>query len=232
MKTKGTVWATALVTVSAALVVPACSRTVDGQGAASTTVSSSTASTTAAAPTSTTTTAAAAPTTTTTPPSVDEVVANAITETQSYWELLGDVETEFRVEQISAGVTCNDRKTRDGTVMYYCDGVPGDNALRWEHALTAALAERGGNDAVTFAIAHEVTHAAQDADGREYPSRDAKEASADCGAGAYAAYSGADKAQADVAVKAIPQWDGARQRHFDYGWGKLVDPNECLDYTG
>lgn len=211
----------------AVLVAPACSRSVDGQSnASSTTFSSSTATTS----TRTTTTA---PTTTSpaAPLSVDEVVANAITETQSYWELLGNVDTEFRVEQVSDAITCNSKRWRD-EIMLYCDGVPGDNALRWNHARTEQLSTRGGNDAVTFAIAHEVTHAAQDADGRDYPSRAAKEASADCGAGAYAAYTGTDKAQADVAVKAIPQWDGARQRHFDYGWGNLVDPAACLDYTG
>lgn len=209
------------------LVAPACSRSVDGQTYASTTASSSSTATTS------TRTTISAPTTTatTTPLSVDEVVATAVSEAQTYWEVLGDVDTEFRVEQVSDAITCNSKRWRD-EIMLYCDGVPGDNALRWNRTLTEQLSTRGGNDVVTFAIAHEVTHAAQDADGRDYPSRDAKEASADCGAGAYAAYTGADKAQADVAVKAIPQWDGARQRHFDYGWDNLVDPAACLDYTG
>ncbi|BBZ00516.1 hypothetical protein [Mycolicibacterium fallax] len=214
---------TAMAAVLAVLVVPACSRAVDGRSIAST-------ATTSSSSTTTTTRTTVAPTTTTAL-SIDEIVANAVRDTQTYWEVLGDVDTEFRVEEVSGALPCNNKIHRNA-VMLYCDGVPGDNALRWNRALTQTFYNQAGEEGVRIVVSHEVAHAAQDADGRDYPSRAAKEASADCGAGAFTAYTGADKSAVDATLASLPEWSTDRQPHFDYGWGNLVDPAACLDYNG
>ena len=92
-------------------------------------------------------------------------------------------------------------------------------------------------------MAHEVGHAAQEAEGlrNSYQSREVKELSADCAAGATLADAGVDRADALEAIQATelgkknagsPLNPEQRVTAFFAGFDGDVSPMGCLSYEG
>jgi hypothetical protein len=131
--------------------------------------------------------------------------------------------------------------TSPGSSAIFCATTTFD-LVKYSPSILGQRRANGGDLAVRIIMAHEVGHAAQEAEGlrNSYQSREVKELSADCAAGATLADAGVDRAAAQAAIPATelgkknagsPLTPMQRTTAFFAGFDGAVSPMACLtDY--
>lgn len=213
--------AVAALLVSAAFVVPACSRVTDGTAVAGADILSTSPSTPSIVRT--------APTSVPTVTSVDEAVSKVTT----YWNDVG-VTVTVPTEAASSPLTCNMKRFSEVNALYCPDGRTMLYDIAWADTLFSQPPV--GARAVEIVVAHEVGHAIAEQHTwlgklEKAPSIDgiaAVEASADCYAGMYTITTGLSQPEIVAAVKKTAIGKSAvRIEAFRSGM-ETTDPNVCV----
>jgi predicted metalloprotease len=171
------------------------------------------------------------------------LVADTAARAAYFWQSEGAAGTDVEAVPVTGQLTCADEVAPTASALF-CPTTGNYALIKYQPDVFQQRRERGGDLAVEITIAHEVAHAAQDAEGRKvatYPSRASAELSADCGAGAYLAAVNADPAAVQKALPvtalgkdtpSIGLRASDRREAFDAGFTGAVAPMDCLDYRG
>ena len=226
--------ATALLAAAATLLLPGCATTVSGNAAApaNLTVASAPVEQQAAAPMGSAQDAVEVP--------LDSLVRASVRSSALFWQTLG-VNVDVEPSRVDGELACAG-STAPGSSAIFCATTTFD-LIKYDPALLNQRRADGGDLAVRITMAHEVGHAAQEAEGlrNSYPSREAKELAADCASGAALADAGVARADAKAAIPATalgkknpgsPLTPTQRTGAFFDGFDGTVSPMGCLSYTG
>ena len=175
-------------------------------------------------------TAAAVPSSLGKTATLEELAADTAAQAIDFWRSLRARGTKATVIPVSGALSCGEKPITDGSYAVFCGN---SDEIKYVSDELQVERDRGGDLAVEITIAHEVAHAAQDAEGylTFYPDDLSAELSADCAAGAYLRNTGVDPnaVRRALSATALGTWPPeTRIAAFTAGFTGAVQPMACL----